>query len=118
MARGGAGLGVLSTGAVCASASEGTARQQSVVPNLKAGRIVSSTTFHAFCLTNEVRNHTLVPRPARCAGATLVRTRAALPLARRSPLRALTAGARWLINAVSDGGAQQAPRMILHTAGP
>jgi ubiquinone biosynthesis protein COQ4 len=38
-------------------------------------------------------------------------------LARRYPLRALVAGARWLINPVSEYGAKQVPRMILYATG-
>jgi ubiquinone biosynthesis protein COQ4 len=38
-------------------------------------------------------------------------------LARRYPLRALAAGARWLINPVSENGAKQVPRMILYATG-
>jgi ubiquinone biosynthesis protein Coq4 len=43
---------------------------------------------------------------------------AALTITRRYPLRALTAGARWLANPVSEGGAKQVPRMHLYAAGP
>ena len=38
-------------------------------------------------------------------------------LARRYPLRALAAGARWLVNPVSEGGAKQVPRMLLYATG-
>jgi len=39
-------------------------------------------------------------------------------LARRYPLRALAAGARWLSNPVSAGGAKQVPRMLMYATGP
>ncbi len=39
-------------------------------------------------------------------------------LARRYPVRALAAGARWLINPVSEGGAKQVPRIQLYATGP
>jgi ubiquinone biosynthesis protein Coq4 len=38
-------------------------------------------------------------------------------LSKRYPLRALAAGARWLMNPVSEGGAKQVPRMILYGTG-
>jgi ubiquinone biosynthesis protein Coq4 len=38
-------------------------------------------------------------------------------LAKRYPLRALAAGARWLMNPVSEGGAKQVPRMLLYATG-
>ena len=38
-------------------------------------------------------------------------------LSRRYPLRALAAGARWLLNPVSEGGAKQMPRMLLYATG-
>lgn len=39
-------------------------------------------------------------------------------LARRYPLRALAAGARWLSNPVSEGGAKQVPRILMYATGP
>lgn len=39
-------------------------------------------------------------------------------LARRYPARAAMAGARWLLNPVSTGGAKQVPRMQLYATGP
>jgi ubiquinone biosynthesis protein COQ4 len=39
-------------------------------------------------------------------------------LARRYPFRALAAGARWLINPVSENGAKQVPRIYLYATGP
>jgi ubiquinone biosynthesis protein Coq4 len=39
-------------------------------------------------------------------------------LARRYPLRALAAGARWLSNPVSEGGAKQVPRFLMYATGP
>lgn len=39
-------------------------------------------------------------------------------ITRRYPLRALAAGARWLANPVSEGGAKQVPRMLLYATGP
>jgi ubiquinone biosynthesis protein Coq4 len=38
-------------------------------------------------------------------------------LGRRYPLRALAAGARWLLNPVSEGGAKQVPRVTLYATG-
>jgi ubiquinone biosynthesis protein COQ4 len=39
-------------------------------------------------------------------------------ITRRYPFRALAAGARWLANPVSAGGAKQVPRMHLYATGP
>jgi ubiquinone biosynthesis protein COQ4 len=39
-------------------------------------------------------------------------------ITRRYPLRAFVAGARWLANPVSEGGAKQVPRIQLYTTGP
>ncbi len=39
-------------------------------------------------------------------------------ITRRYPLRALAAGARWLANPVSAGGAKQVPRIHLYATGP
>jgi len=39
-------------------------------------------------------------------------------ITRRYRLRALAAGARWLANPVSEGGAKQVPRMLLYATGP
>jgi ubiquinone biosynthesis protein Coq4 len=38
-------------------------------------------------------------------------------LSKRYPVRALAAGARWLLNPVSEGGAKQMPRMLLYATG-
>lgn len=39
-------------------------------------------------------------------------------ITQRYPVRALAAGARWLANPVSEGGAKQVPRMMLYASGP
>lgn len=39
-------------------------------------------------------------------------------LARRYPLHAVVAGARWLSNPVSEGGAKQVPRILMYATGP